>query len=79
MAHNHFDHVSALILGDALLENDKLKSLDISFNRLGDLGIRNILYPLLIQGFCKIGTVDENHVVILDRKSIDKLSRSPDL
>ena len=50
LSKNHFDHASALILGDSLLENNKLKSLDVSHNRLGDLGIRNILYPLLMYG-----------------------------
>jgi hypothetical protein len=42
-----------MILGDSLLENNQLKFLDLSKNRLGDMGIRNILYPLLIRGLCE--------------------------
>jgi hypothetical protein len=57
LSKNHFDYECALILGDSLLDNDRLKSLDVSFNRMGDLGIRNILYPLLVQGLTVKGTI----------------------
>jgi hypothetical protein len=47
---NNFASDSAMVLGDSILENDHLLFLDLSMNRFGDLGIRNILYPLLIRG-----------------------------
>ena len=63
LAGNNFCYDSAMLLGDALLENNQLKFLDLSVNRLGDLGIRNILYPLLIRGLkeaiiCKGGEIN---------------------
>jgi len=79
LSQNHFAHDSALILGDALLENDRMKSLDVSFNRIGDLGIRNILYPLLIHGLTSAGTISENSVAFLSRQQLEMLSRNPDL
>jgi hypothetical protein len=47
---NNFASDSAMVLGDSILENDHLLFLDLSMNRFGDLGVRNILYPLLIKG-----------------------------
>ena len=47
LSHNNFDHDCALVLGDALITNRRLQSLDISFNKLGDLGIRNLIYSML--------------------------------
>jgi len=47
---NNFASDSAMVLGDSILENDHMLFLDLSMNRFGDLGIRNILYPLLIRG-----------------------------
>jgi len=58
LSYNSFDHSAALILGDALLKNSKLKALDISYNRLGDLGVRNLVYPILITNLCKLGVID---------------------
>lgn len=54
---NSFDYKSAAIIGDALLSNNNLKSLDMSFNRLGDTGIRNLLYPLMMIGLKNIGAI----------------------
>jgi hypothetical protein len=48
------------LLGDALLFNNNLNSLDISKNRLGDVGIRNILYPLLMQGLINKGVFSDD-------------------
>ena len=78
LSQNYFDHSSALILGDSLLENDKLKSLDVSHNRLGDLGIRNILYPLIMHGLNKAGTIKEE-AVTLNRDKLKMLSRMPSM
>jgi Ran GTPase-activating protein (RanGAP) involved in mRNA processing and transport len=50
LSRNSFDFESAAIIGDSLLSNSNLKSLDMSYNRMGDTGIRNLLYPLLMIG-----------------------------
>jgi Ran GTPase-activating protein (RanGAP) involved in mRNA processing and transport len=52
---NNFDHDCGLIIGDSLLYNSNLRSIDLSENRLGDLGVRNLLNGLLAKGFEKIG------------------------
>ena len=46
---NNFDHESGLIIGDSLLYNSNVRSIDLSFNRLGDLGVRNLLNGLLVK------------------------------
>ena len=50
LSYNCFDSECGLLFGEALVVNDNLKSLDLSYNRLGDLGVRNLLYPLLRDG-----------------------------
>ena len=47
---NRFTHECGLLFGDALVHNENLKSLDLSYNKLGDLGVRNLLTPLLVDG-----------------------------
>jgi Ran GTPase-activating protein (RanGAP) involved in mRNA processing and transport len=54
---NSFDHQSAVVIGDALLSNNNLKSLDMSYNRIGDVGVRNLLYPLLMMGLKDVGAI----------------------
>jgi Ran GTPase-activating protein (RanGAP) involved in mRNA processing and transport len=43
LQNNNLCHKSGLAIGDALQFNTNLKSLDLSYNRLGDCGIRNLL------------------------------------
>jgi hypothetical protein len=50
---NNFDHECGLIIGDSLLYNSNLRSLDMSENRLGDLGVRNLLSGLLMKGLTR--------------------------
>jgi Ran GTPase-activating protein (RanGAP) involved in mRNA processing and transport len=47
LSKNNFDSECASLLGDSLIDNTRLKSLDLEYNRLGDLGVRNLLYPLI--------------------------------
>ena len=69
-----------MVLGDSILENDHLKFLDLSMNRFGDLGVRNILYPLLICGLTKHAVIEENAVAFLDREKLSVVSKeNPDL
>lgn len=48
VSRNYFNMDCGLILGDALTKNSNLRSIDLSYNRFGDLGVKNLLYPLLI-------------------------------
>jgi hypothetical protein len=57
LSKNSFDYESAAIIGDSLLNNSNLKSLDMSYNRMGDTGIRNLLYPLLMIGLKSCGAI----------------------
>ena len=50
LSYNNFSHDSGLIIGDALFYNNNLRGLNLSYNRLGDLGARHVIYPLLLHG-----------------------------
>jgi hypothetical protein len=50
LSHNNFDANAGRIIGDSFLYNDHLQSLDMSYNRLGDQGVRNLLWGLIILG-----------------------------
>lgn len=41
------DAAGALIIAKALVQNDKLLKLDLGGNELGDLGILNLVKPLI--------------------------------
>lgn len=47
LSHNKIDHECAILLGEALTKNDRLLKLDLSGNELGDLGVLNLLRPLI--------------------------------
>ena len=80
LSYNSFDHESGRIIGDALLRNSNLQALDISYNRLGDLGVRNLIYPILITNLCKIGIFKkEDGVIMLDDKNLDEVRSKPTL
>jgi hypothetical protein len=58
LTRNCFDHKAALLIGDSLHDNTHLKALDLSYNRLGDMGVRNVLYPLLTAGLNQFGVIN---------------------
>jgi len=47
---NRFCSDCGFLFGDALQHNENLKSLDLSHNRLGDLGVRNLVKSLVCDG-----------------------------
>ena len=46
---------------------------------MGDLGIRNILYPLLVNGLANNGTIDESDIVYLNKDNLKKITREPSM
>ena len=77
---NNFDHNAGAIFGDALSHNTNLVSLDISCNRLGDLGTRNLVYPILMQSLKDEGILTgDNHVMTLDQTNLDQVRELPKL
>jgi Ran GTPase-activating protein (RanGAP) involved in mRNA processing and transport len=55
LSHNNFDYNAGRIIGDSLLYNDNLQSLNMAYNRLGDMGVRHLLWGLIILGCRKHG------------------------
>jgi hypothetical protein len=60
LSYNNFAHDSGLIIGDSLFYNNNLRGLNMSNNRLGDLGVRNLTYPLVLHGMQENTSKTEN-------------------
>jgi len=60
LSQNNFDFECTFIMGDALISNTRLKSLDLSNNRLGDLGVRNLLKPMISLALHQEGDLDDS-------------------
>jgi Ran GTPase-activating protein (RanGAP) involved in mRNA processing and transport len=63
LSYNNFDYECAEVLGDSLIDNTRLKSLDLAFNRLGDIGIRNLLYPMIKLSLKQEGSLAGNQLM----------------
>lgn len=47
ISNNNLDSDCALLLAESLQYNDRIKVLNVSKNKLGDLGIETLLKPLI--------------------------------